>query len=219
MLPIILDIVAVAILIYMISRGAKRGFAGTVVSFLGYLLAFSAAMFVAKTVSQFIFTQFLRDNMVTSLSAQLNTSDLAASLQGFIDTLPGYVSNAVASAGFETAGLSGSVQNMSATFVDTVVAPVVTGMIRAVIFCILFALCMFLVRRLMRSLRFVNRIPLLGPFNYFLGGVLGFIQGAIVLLVIALLANVALWFFPGDGASSVRLAIEQTYLVKYLFFW
>ena len=217
MLSVLFDIVAVIILIYMVARGAKHGFAGTLVSFLGYVLSFSVSMFISETLSAFAFQQFFRENIIETLSAQLNTTDLAGSLQNFVATLPGYVSNAVNAAGLSIEGLNGSVQNIAVTFVDTTIAPIIINMIRSVLFCILFAVCMFLVQRLKRSMRFFNRIPLLGPFNYFLGGVLGFVQGVIVLLIIALIATILLWFFQAESTAVIYAAIDQSFLVKYLF--
>lgn len=217
-MSIFFDIIAVVIIIYMISRGAKRGFAGTLVSFLGYFLSFSLSMFIASTLSQFIFQQFLRKGMIDTLASQLNLSDLTASLQSFLETLPGFISNAISTQGISADSFSGSVQNVAVSFVDTAVAPVVSGLIRSVLFFILFAICLFLVRRLRRSMRVLNRIPLVGPLNYFLGGILGFIQGIIVLIVIALLATVILWFIPTEMTNGIYTAIEQSYLVKYLFF-
>ena len=96
------------------------------------------------------------------------------------------------------------------------IGPVVLFLTTAILFLLLLILLGFLVRYLARLFRFVNDIPLLGPINCILGGVVGLIRGFLVLFVLAVFVDFLCSITNNSWEVLNQSIIQRTFLYQYL---
>lgn len=101
---------------------------------------------------------------------------------------------------------------------ELVVKPFAIKVIKIIIFIITFILLMFVVKFLSSVItKTFKLVPLVGPLNTFLGGLLGFIQGAIIVFITALIIKVLISLTNNEIMLFNTPTIEETYIFKYIY--
>ena len=99
-----------------------------------------------------------------------------------------------------------------------VVEPFVLMIIKIIVFIIAFSLLMFIVRLVSTILsKSLNMVPLVGPLNTFLGGALGFAQGAIIIIVAVLIIKLLVSLTNNQILVFNTPTIEETYIFKHIY--
>ncbi len=99
-----------------------------------------------------------------------------------------------------------------------VVEPFVLMIIKIIVFIIAFSLLMFIVRLVSTILsKSLNMVPLVGPLNTFLGGALGFAQGAIIIIVAVLIIKLLVSLTNNQILVFNTPTIEETYIFKHVY--
>lgn len=221
-LPWIYDIMAALLLLCYISMSAKRGFASTVINFIGYVAALLCARVLSGMMAPALFTMGVRAGLLakvqTALAEMPVSMEFAQEAAVFLEALPAYVANLMSVGGFDTDKLLQMLtdfpQDAAAMLVDEILAPVIIGVISMVLFLILFSALMFVVHSVSRFFGEVRRIPVIGPLNSALGGVVGLLTGAICLYVIMVLLRFVL-MITGDSLTFLNQGLlDQTYIYK-----
>ncbi len=224
-LPIVYDVLAAAAVIFLIRQGARKGFARTMVSFLGFFAASALAGAFSKVAAPALFERFVRPSLMEKASACAEefwqSGRWAELAEGFLEELPPVVSNALSFGGLDFS----SVQELAAEtgaqaaaeLVDRVFAEPCVMLISSILFILIFSAAMYVVRRLARSLRCVNRIPLIGPVNAVLGGAVGALEGVLTVYLCVLVLSLMM-AISGDGLPFIsRETVEDTWLLRYFF--
>lgn len=192
----ILDICFIASVIGMVYQSYRQGFLQAAVRTIGFLVAGIVAFAGSRILSEACYQLFFRDKLTATLETTVlnaaNTDDFTEKMQLVIDSLPSLVRNVLASTGVGADTLAGQINNsaqqsaeqISAIVMDTVLHPLIVTMLNGICFLILFGAVMILVRSLMKILRGVRRIPLVGSLNALLGGAIGIVESAVVWYVI-----------------------------------
>lgn len=229
--PLIYDIVTIAMFVYMMSVCARRGFVKTVASFVGYIAALFVAASTAKPLATMFYSAFIRPSMTRSIESKLSgvqAEALPGALYQLVESLP---QSLLEAAGFNKAALAGSLQglaenggqNAAAAIADAVVQPLVVMLLKMVLFLLIFWVAMFFVRRIVWMVGGVNRLPLIGSVNRLLGGVVGIVQAAVMMYVIAVLLMLLISLGSGELALTIQgqrvtlasqAVFEQTMLFK-----
>ncbi|MDD2955874.1 MAG: CvpA family protein [Oscillospiraceae bacterium] len=224
-LPILYDLLALLVLILMIRQGARRGFARTVVSFLGFFIAAALAGAFAQAAAPALFERFIRPGLVERAAACAQEfwqggqwRELA---EGFLKELAPAVTNALSFGGLDLSVVEGLAAETGAQaareLVDQVFAKPCVMLISSILFLLAFGELLFVVRQLAKALKEVNRIPLIGPVNALLGGVVGALEGALT-VYLAVLALSLLMALTGDALPFIsRKTVEGTWLLRYFF--
>lgn len=228
-MPILYDVILVAIVIWAIAHFANRGFVRTVLSFLGYLIS----GFIASTLSQlgarWVFHEFARPWLISYIDENIlpsvGVAGAADAVGQFADSLPGIVGNVVRFGLDANPGalqqindsLQTSVQNIGPAIADYLCAPVVLSLLRIVLFFVLFGLCLALVRNIARLCGFISKIPLLGGVNSLLGGALGFFQGILVIYLLAILLGLAVLMTNNQIPFVNEEVIQSTFIFKIFY--
>lgn len=221
-LPYLYDLAAVVLLLSYIMVSARRGFASTMITFIGYVVALASAKFLSTLMAPAIFDMTLRDGLVTKVQSALTDSpqgiELAGMVAGALEALPSYVAGLLDIGGYNADGLLAMLvdypQKAATTLVDEVVAPVVIGLISTVLFFVLFSAIMLVVHSLARFFYGVRSIPVVGPINSLLGGAVGLLTGAICLCVVLVLLEFVL-MFTGDALEFFNQdVLDQTYTYR-----
>lgn len=113
--------------------------------------------------------------------------------------------------------LVGTKAEAAAYIEESFVREGIITMIKIIIFMVLFSLIMILVRAISGGLSAVNKIPVAGSLNTFLGMVLGLIQGVVILLIVALVLRVLISFTGNQMIVLNTQTIDETYLFRYFY--
>ena len=221
-LPIVYDILAAILLLYYIYISSRRGFAATVVSFIGYAVAFSAAWAFSKMAAPALFDSFFREGFVKRVSAALEQIpgglDFAEAAASLLEALPSYIGGMLNIGGYnagELAQLLGEYSSNTAELVvDQVFAPAITGMLTMILFIVFFSVLMVVIRSLTRFFYGVNRVPLIGPLNSILGGIVGLLTGAVNLFIIITIIQFVLTLTNDSLQFLNKEILEQTYTYR-----
>lgn len=98
-----------------------------------------------------------------------------------------------------------------------VIDPIVKVPLRALIFIAIFAIIMILAEIVSNLLRIINKIPVLGGVNAFLGGILGTAEGLLICVIISICIQVLI-ALTGDTLIFINtLTIDRTFLFRYIY--
>lgn len=216
----ILDSAVVLIVLIFTWRAAKKGFVKTVVLFLGFLIAAFLAKTVSAPLSGNIYDSFAKEKI--SVFLEEKTAEVSGNVleqtEKLTEGLPSIVKNAV-----DVFGASNKVEETViqsgetiASAVETqIVAPAVITLIQTVLFLILFSVFLFVIKRVGRMMGFINKIPLVGRVNVFLGGILGTLEGVIIVF---LLVNVLYFVMLVAGETFVITSEDINNSILFKFF-
>ncbi len=222
---IILDLILVAIFLLSFRKGSKDGFAKTVVGFLGVFIALVLAGVLCKPVANLAYTSFVQkpvestiENTITNYTDGIKESALSGqqmleAVDKALEDAPKFLKN--------TLGLEKKRQELSdkieevytadvgafaRSITEEVVKPPVISVVSAIVFVVLFLILYLICTLVSKSLKLVNKIPLLGSLNSLLGGIIGAVKGIIVVIIL----NWLLVAFIGDSGTLFGVVTPET---------
>lgn len=201
---LIFDGIALLILIAVIVGYAKKGFAGALVHLVGYFVACAGAWLLSDWLSPMIADWFR-----PAISQRVEQSIVqwqAGSPQevgGFFAWLQ------------QLTGLELNAGNTAQAITDVIVDTGLAALISMILWLVLFSLLMILVRRISGKLRLINRIPVIGTANGFLGGVLGALIGFVWVWLFVLLMR---FVVPAMG-SDAQIGLQESLFCGNIIHW
>lgn len=215
----LLDTLAVFILIACVIACYYKGFLKTAALFFANIIAVIASAVLSKLLAGWVYESFVKEKVISLLSDKLAAVvNVPEAVGKGLDALPKFVSNLAGGAGAVTQKVADSIaagqQSVVEAFEKEIAGPAIILLIQVILFFILILVCSFFVKRICGLLSFVNKIPLVGPINKILGGVVGVAQGFIVVYLLTLL----LTFFIGVSGDKLGFVkkqdIEDTLIVS-----
>ncbi len=100
---------------------------------------------------------------------------------------------------------------------DGIISPACIIIIRVIIVIILFTVFMAALSLIARGAGLINKIPVLGKVNSFLGGIAGLCEAAVIIVLICLLTRLIASIFSGNVILFNDTAINSTFLFKYIY--
>ena len=205
---ILIDIILVAIVLIGYKIGKKDGFAKTLVSLLGFVIAILSATVLCKPVANFVYSNTVQKPVEAAVSSaieqNLNSTvssskqQIAVAIDKTIEGLPAFVRDVT---GLENKkdDLVDSISELDIKLDGEVgieltkqyIQPLVVNFLSIIAFILLFAVVYLICKILAKSLKLVNKIPLLGRVNALLGGILGIVKGIVIAAVICFALNIA----------------------------
>ena len=169
--------------IQLTGQAAAQFLAG-LTELIGAVLGVGIASWGSRTLAPEVYLSFFSDSVSTRVEQAVAQSggDIAAAVQG-LDFLPESIRAALA-AGLQTAG------DQLPEKINALLEPLFLPLVQALLFVLLCMIVRWVFALLVRLLRGVNLIPLVGGANRLLGLVLGLVTGAFDCWLLALL----LWF-------------------------
>ena len=220
----VLDAIVILLAVLMMWADARRGFADVLVRTVGRIAVFFLAAAGSSALAPMVFDTVFRSSLVEKVAGCLPSGlgSVGEMLQEGIEGLPGFLQPAVQGAVSSNGQLSSlletssSPQTAAAAIVDTLVSPVVSKIISGVLFLLMLMLGFWLVSWLARVIRPMFRLPVLHGMNCFLGGLLGLINAALLIIVLT-----ALYYLFGTVLEIVpppsREALDQSLIFSYLY--
>ncbi len=193
----IVDAIIIAIIILVIVRSSKKGFASSLVDTFSMIIASIASYFVTPKAAQFFYDNFIKSTVSRGFEKALDEISTGAAIDEKVDamiaSLPEGAINLAQSLGLINLNAIGSGIHMSGAIDNTqlissvlndIAYTVMFTITKVVMFFVLFVVFTLLLRVVSKFLENVNKIPLLGKLNETLGGVLGVLKAAIIILVV-----------------------------------
>lgn len=207
---ILYDILFLIVFSFAAVKSWQKGFLAGLAELIGAVLGVGIAVWGSRALAPEIYQRFFSDAIANKVDQAVAQSggDIAAAVQG-LDFLPESLRTAVA-AGLQTAG--GQLPEK----ITALLEPLFLPLVQALLFVLLCMIVRWVFALLVRLLRGVNALPLLGGANRLLGLCLGLVTGALDCWLVAL----ALWFAAGITAGKfdwlTPAALQQS--IGYSFF-
>ncbi len=222
---IALDLILVAIIVICIKKGSDDGFAKTLISFLGVFIALVVAGVLCKPAANFTYNTFIKKPVATTVENAIrgqiddisqsapSINDILDGIEENIDTAPSFIKNAfnIEEKRQELANsinkiYTSDITELSQRAADTIVKPIVITSVAAIVFVALFVIISIIIAIISKTLKLVNKIPLLGGVNKLLGGVIGALKGILIVLIL----NWALSTLTSGGADLCGIITADT---------
>lgn len=187
-----LDIIVVVLVIFFAVNGYKKGVLKTVISVIGTLLASLMSSVLSKPIAEAIYNGGFKSTITSKADSALKLAHQEGKnfLEGFMDTLPKFVSNSLGSFHVSQADLSAASAN-GASQVERMLAPIIISFISVIVSILLFAALMVIVKVICAMIyRTMDDSPL-NVFDGLLGGVISIIEAFIIVLLAAFVIRIA----------------------------
>ena len=220
----IIDIIIVAIIIFSVLIGAKKGFMKIFLSVVAFLLSVYLAYSFSPIVAEFVQTKFVAPKITESISESIGTGT-----EKIREAIPSIVLNNADKVGVDIDSFINTASNsttdsaleIAENFVETHVNPLMIKAISAVA-----AIVLFLVLSALLSLvaKIINKIIKSSPadsFNKFGGALLGAVNGLIFAAALCLIISVIL-NFSSDGflivnSENANNSLFYNFFIKLLY--
>ena len=222
---LIYDCVLVVGMILFIRQGARQGMVKTLAQMVGYILSWGASLLLSIIAAQMIFDAFIKPPVKKSLVNLFTGGSAGESLAVQLEEIVGKIPQPVLQLlGIDSSSVmefdmtvSGAAEKLSTEVVNQIIAPVILLFLKALLFVVFFVILSFVARRVVNVLGFVNKVPLLGPANAVLGGVLGAGKGLIVFSLVSVALAVAVYLTGGENPFLNEKVINSTFLYRYIY--
>ena len=215
------DIICTMVWLLLAVRYARKGFLASVVQLAGSLLSLTGARafsgWAAGQVFQNFFAGSFRDQIAASITAG-GVVDLSGIAQRYAGFLPESFRASIVEACERaiSAVLSDNAVVLADVIVQKVLAPLLTPVISLVLFFVAFALLRMLVSLLVTVLGLVNRLPVVGTVNRWLGWTAGGIASLLdIYLVLCVLW--ALIVITGGNLTMLNDTVMSSSLYYKVF--
>lgn len=217
----IVDLILLAIFIFIVVRGMKKGFVTTLLDSLSVVISGIASYFLCSPISEWIYDNFISGIVKSKFTEVLKSAvpsgaTLTEKIDKLVGSLPSFAVNLADYSGMDVKGFSAQIGSSAAqsaeqlvdSVADKVAYNILIFIVQGIVFFALFVLISFAVRFISRVLgRLLEKIPVVGSLNKGLGAVLGIIKAAAVLLLIC----TVLYFAVGSSANSdIISAVEAS---------
>ena len=181
---LVYDFIFLAVFSFAAVKSWQKGFLAGLTELIGAVLGVGIASWGSRTLAPEVYLSFFSDSVSTRVEQAVAQSggDIAAAVQG-LDFLPESIRAALA-AGLQTSG------DQLPEKINALLEPLFQPLVQALLFVLLCMIVRWVFALLVRLLRGVNLIPLVGGANRLLGLVLGLVTGAFDCWLLAML----LWF-------------------------
>ncbi len=107
--------------------------------------------------------------------------------------------------------------NPGKAILDNLVKPVILIPLRTLIFMILFVIILLVLNLVITATSVVNKLPLIGRFNAFLGGVLGIINGVLIIFIIVIILHIVTILTDNSMVFLNDMTIDDSYAFGWIY--
>lgn len=225
MVSLIVDLIAVALIIIMVIISARKGFLSGVLSFVGWLVSAFVAKTFCTVVADYLYINFIKSKIYDAVFNALSSyaPSLSSSYSDFFESLPESLRTLLGSADPEVlnsifSNPHSTLESVSSQMSEDVIGPIVLTLFVALSFIVIFLLCMFIAKLLAGLFKGVRKIPIIGPINTFLGGVVGVAEAVIIIYVIKIIIEFVTTASGGNLFGLTPDDFSNSYIFKIFDF-
>ena len=172
------DMICTAVWLVLILRYARKGFLASVVQLSGNLVSLLGAHQLSGACAGWFFENLLAGGFRTQIAASISAGgvvDLSGIAEKYAGFLPAGFRASVVAACERSIGavLADNAVVLADTIVEKVLQPLLTPVITLLLFFLFYALLRLLVSMLVTVLGLVNKLPVIGTVNRWLGWITG----------------------------------------------
>lgn len=197
---LVYDILFVVLFLLLVRSGARQGFASGLLRLGGTALGIAGGVWASNVLARPLYRLYFGNTIGARVEEAM--AGYGSSVNAGIDSLtflPAPVRALLHDA------VEGATEGVVPAVVDTL-EPLILPLLQGLVFIVVCLAVRLVLRLLARSLRLVNRLPLLGGANKLLGGVLGAVTGLLDCWLLAM----GLWLLSGVTAGGdLTLFSEQ----------
>ena len=223
-----LDIGVIIIVILTIIVCFKRGFAKTVLGLLSNIVSIVGAFVLGTSLSDLIYSGLIKDNIIESLSSSINSnlSTSTSSVSGQASELPDYVNSILSLFGYSADTVNKNIDTMVetqsnniASAVESAIGPVITAILSFFLVIILFIILRFITAKISKLIAGVMEVPVLHTVNRVLGGLVGILDGLVVVYFLTAIVIIVVPIVTGGAISYFEFGVmaEDTMLFKLFY--
>ncbi len=196
-----IDLILLAVIGIVVFLSVKSGFFKTLFDLVAYIVAVAAAKNISPLLAKNAFDTFIKDGAEKYLSSALSgisAEQLPEQADKVIDSVPEGLRGLLEVIGFTEEKITEQIssielngQDVVSGIMDKVVEPIGVGIMQFLIF-IIVGIVLLIVAKIIISLLngVVKRLPVIKRFNSLLGGLLGFVKGGVIAVILAGLLGV-----------------------------
>lgn len=223
----IIDIILIALIVFVVVSSKKKGFVASLLESLSLIISTAFSYFLTPRISDFLyenvvsgivrnkFENALAQNVPQKASAATKVTELTNTIPSFAVKLAGFVGvdlNELSRAA--STGKNVSTDEIISVVMDKVAYAVLIVAIKALVFIVLFIVLALLIKSLTKIIgKIANKLPIVGKVNKLLGAALGVIKAIILVFVIC----TVLYFIAGaSNGSSFTEIIESSKIYGFV---
>ncbi len=218
----IIDIILIAVFAFVVAFAVKKGFAKIALNLAATVLSYIAAYILGKPATELLYDKVVRAIIEKALAERIEkspTGDILTQTKGIIESLPEGLMKLAEKIGFNATAAVESISNtdisskgISAAVTDSVLKPMIVVLLTVLCSIIIFIIASIIFGFLAKLINKVFKMPLVKNVNRFLGGVVGIIQGVILLFVICSV----FYFFGGLFGGKMAEYIDNSLIIRFI---
>lgn len=217
----VFDILCTAVWLFLAVRYARKGFLASVVQLGGNLISLVGAQQISGWAAGRVFDRFLAGSFRAQIAQSIAAGgvvDLTGIAQRYAGFLPESFRASIVAACERTIStvLSDNAVVLADTIVQSVLQPLLTPVISLVVFFVVFALLRMLISLLVTVLGLVNRLPVIGTVNRWLGWGVGALA-SVVDIYLVLCVVWAIIVVTGGNLAVLNDTVMRSSLYYKLF--
>lgn len=221
--PIIIDVIVVLIFAVAIYTAFKRGFLRSIVMLVGCVASLVLASKLSQTISVYIYEQFMYEKIVISVNEAIAQSveniDISAIVSAIENAIPSGILNIFGGSSAIQNAINSSTGTVTAgtgeAITQGIVTPIILPLLQTILCVILFLLLMVLVKLIAGIFKGFYAIPIIGPINSFLGGIIGLVQGGVIIWILAIISALVISATNGTLVYLNDDIINATHIFRY----
>ena len=217
----IFDVLLTAIFALLIFICYKHGAVRSLSRVIIYIVSYFSATIIGRLLADLSYQTYVKPAIEQSVSKSLENVS-ANTAEAVIEALPDWLTALI---GMDKQTLlslfSGPVSSANNSIIETVcnvVKPITMGLLSFFITILLFFAILMICRKiLIRPLEKVFDLPVLKTVNHVVGGVVGFVQALLLVMMIAYLMRLILSNIGSTSAWLNEATINKSFIFKYLY--
>ena len=217
---ILIDLILTIIILIFVIVAYKKGFIASLLDFLGTIIAWIASINLSEFLSLWLYNTFVKTPITDYVYLKLTESANTAA-ESLVASIPEFIYTAATTFGID---INSIISSNSGLEIDTavssitsgIVEPIITILIRIIVAILLYIIFAFFIKMLSKLFKNVNKIPIVGSLNKFLGIVLGLLKGALIAMLVCIIFNTILGFSGGGLFGITNQTLNSTYIFSFL---
>lgn len=216
-------IFVLAFLAFFVFRGHRKGFLRAALTTFSFVIVIALSTAFTTPVSNFLENTFVGNKVENSVS-----NFVESKVEDFIGEDGGSISESEEDTFLESLPLPSFIQNNLKTsntleeyaqlqvksFEEYTTAKFTEIIISAIAYVLVMIIAWILIRLILKFAGFINKIPIIGGLNRFLGALLGFLEGLLILWALGL---VIIAFSSTSFGSAAVETIQSNALLDFIF--
>ena len=215
------DIICTVVWIVLVVRYARKGFLASAVQLAGNLFSLLGAKELSSACAGWVFEHLLAGGFRTQIAASIAAGgavDLSGIAEKYAGFLPAGFRASIVAACERSIGavLADNAVVLADSIVENVLQPLLTPVITLVLFFVFYALLRLVVSMLVTVLGLVNKLPVIGTVNRWLGWIIGGLTAMLdIYLVLCILWGIIV--ITGGSLSVLNDTVMSSSLYYKIF--